>query len=78
MFNDGAEVGAHRGLYCLWANGSNSVVAFEGRDGALRYALELKAQGLGLPRPTRVAVKVIMGCVGREEDGACEHCTCMW
>lgn len=57
IFNHGPKEAAHRGLYCLWSDGINSVVAFEGRDGALRYALELKAQGLGLPGPTRVAVK---------------------
>eukprot|EP00904_Undaria_pinnatifida_P009708 jgi/Undpi1/5868/HiC_scaffold_2.g01142.m1 len=56
MFDSGPQSGAQRGLYCLWSNGVNSVVAFEGRDGALRYALELKAQGLGLPGPTRVTV----------------------
>lgn len=56
MFDNGPRSGAQRGLYCLWSNGVNSVVAFEGRDGALRYALELKAQGLGLPGPTRFTV----------------------
>ncbi|CAM9108495.1 unnamed protein product [Laminaria digitata] len=56
MFDSGSRSGEQRGLYCLWSNGLNSVVAFEGRDGALRYSLELKAQGLGLPGPTRVTV----------------------
>lgn len=33
-------------------------MAFVERDGALRYALELKARGLVAPGPTRVAMKV--------------------
>ncbi len=49
---------AQRGLYCLWSNGLNSAVAFQERDGALRYAFKLKARGLGIPDPTRVAMTV--------------------
>eukprot|EP00752_Nemacystus_decipiens_P011087 g9851.t1 len=47
---------AQRGLYCLWSEGLNSAVAFQDRDGALRYAFKLNARGLGVPRPTRVAM----------------------
>ena len=47
-----------RGLYCLWSKGLNSAVAFQERDGALRYAFKLKARGLGVPGPTRVAMTV--------------------
>lgn len=57
VFNDTPQLGAQQGLYCLWAENMNSIVAFEGREGALRYAMELKQQGLGLPSPTRIAMK---------------------
>ncbi|CAM9314102.1 unnamed protein product [Ectocarpus sp. 6 AP-2014] len=45
-----------RGLYCLWSKGTNSALAFEEREGALRYAFKLKEKGLGIPRPTRVSM----------------------
>ncbi|CAM9611550.1 unnamed protein product [Discosporangium mesarthrocarpum] len=45
------------GLYCLWSSGRNDVLAFENRDEALRYALELKAQGFRMPGPNRVMFK---------------------
>eukprot|EP00903_Cladosiphon_okamuranus_P007125 g6923.t1 len=45
-----------RGLYCLWSKGLNSAVAFQEREGALRYAFKLKARGLGAPGPTRVTM----------------------
>lgn len=33
-------------------------MAFQERDGALRYAFKLRARGLGVPGPTRVAMTV--------------------
>lgn len=58
VFGSTLKDGDDRGLYCLWEGALNSVVAFETRDGALRYSLELKAQGLGMPSPTRIALQV--------------------
>ncbi|CAM9345258.1 unnamed protein product [Choristocarpus tenellus] len=45
------------GVYCLWSSGRNAVLAFEERDMALRYALQLEAQGFHMPGPNRVLSK---------------------
>ncbi|CAB1097127.1 unnamed protein product [Ectocarpus sp. CCAP 1310/34] len=52
----GSSSEPQRGLYCLWSKGTNSALAFEEREGALRYAFKLKEKGLGIPTPTRVSM----------------------
>lgn len=55
---DASAARQQQGLYCLWSRGVNSAVAFEERDGALRYAFKLKARGLGVPSPTLMTMAV--------------------